>query len=882
MNRFLRPPLKRLFHFKPQLSRIMASSEREVLPKNVVPLHYRVFLDPDLEKYTYTGKVSIDVDVVETSKSVTLNVLDLVLRNPKLGSVSAINTEEDKQAQTAKFTFAEELEAGTKATLSIEFDGTLNDKMCGFYRSVHKDENGVQKVVATTQMEATDCRRAFPCFDEPSLKATFDISIAADPKLTVLSNNSVSKVEKLDNGKQITHFNSTPKMSTYLVAFIVGELNYVESNLFRVPVRVYATPGLENRCQFSADLAAKTLAFFEKTFKCEYPLPKCDMVGLHDFSAGAMENWGLITYRLVDIFYVEGVDSDATKTRVAEVVQHELAHQWFGNLVTMEWWDGLWLNEGFATWMSWYSANNFFPDWNVWETYVNEAYLGCLSLDGLRSSHPIQVEVKNADEVSQIFDHISYLKGSSVIRMVSKFLGEDVFMEGIANYLKKHAYGNTVTSDLWAALSEHSGKDVQKFMNPWVLKTGYPVLSVSDVAKDGTVEITQHRYLETGDLKPDEDQTLFTVWLATRKADGSVDQKDMLTNRSGKFKVGSSNDAFFKLNADQTGIYRVKYSDKVLEKLIKEGERGPRSKLSVADRIGVISDLHAFSGTETSTTQLLSLFKAWRLENEANVLTTLISSMVSVGAKLTFETKEFRDLYKKFTKQVITAIAKHIGPQLEQNTDVRLSKLKSVIYSVAVSSDCQFYIDSSLSQFREHKFKVDPDLRSAIYAAVAKYGTEREWRSLLQHYLDGTNGASGNSALRALGNTIDLKRKREILKLVIDGTIRSQDVFYAIGGVTGSDPEGVDIAWEWMTTNWTKLREIFPSSISLMSYIIESIVSKFTKQKQLERVEKFFANKDLKGINMSLAQATERVKINIKYINRDGKNIHKWLKENVM
>jgi aminopeptidase 2 len=270
-----------------------------------------------------------------------------------------------------------------------------------------------------------------------------------------------------------------------------------------------------------------------------------------------MENWGLITYRVVDLLFDAKISGASTKQRVAEVVQHELAHQWFGNLVTMDFWDGLWLNEGFATWMSWYSCDKFYPEWKVWESYVTDTLQGALSLDSLRSSHPIEVPVKRADEVNQIFDAISYSKGSCVLRMISKFIGEDKFMEGIRIYLKKHAYGNTETGDLWAALSQASGKDIEGVMNIWTKKVGYPVVTVTENASDSTIHLKQNRFLRTADVKPEEDTTLYPVFLGLRTESG-VDENLVLSKREESFKVPDL--GFFKLNSEHTSLYWTSYS----------------------------------------------------------------------------------------------------------------------------------------------------------------------------------------------------------------------------------------------------------------------------------------------------------------------------------
>ncbi|KAG9731032.1 hypothetical protein KCU59_g12552, partial [Aureobasidium melanogenum] len=379
---------------------------REVLPKNVKPLHYHLTLEPNLETFQYEGKVVIDLDVVEDTTSISLNTIDIDIKSTEVHSGSKLITSSpklsyDENTQTTTVSFPDTIPAGHKATLTQTFTGTLNDNMAGFYRSSYKGEDGSDKYIATTQMEPTDARRAFPCFDEPALKAEFTITLIADKHLTCLSNMDVAHEKDAHNGKKAVTFNKSPLMSTYLLAFIVGELNMIETDAFRLPVRVFATPDKDiEHGRFSLELAAKTLDFYETKFNSKFPLPKMDMVAIPDFSAGAMENWGLVTYRVVDLLFDEKTSGASTKQRVAEVVQHELAHQWFGNLVTMDFWDGLWLNEGFATWMSWYSCNEFYPEWKVWQGYVTDNLQSALALDSLRSSHPIEVPVKRADEIN--------------------------------------------------------------------------------------------------------------------------------------------------------------------------------------------------------------------------------------------------------------------------------------------------------------------------------------------------------------------------------------------------------------------------------------------------------------------------------------------------
>lgn len=632
--------------------------------------------------------------------------------------------------QTTKISFDKTLSKGSKAQLELKFTGVLNDKMAGFYRSTYKNTDGTEGILATTQLEATDARRAFPCFDEPALKAEFTITIIADKKLTCLSNMDVASETEVETAaginKKAVKFNKSPPMSTYLVAFIVGELNYIETDKFRLPIRVYAPPNSDiEHGRFSLELAARTLEFYEKTFDSKFPLPKMDMVAIPDFAAGAMENWGLITYRVVDVMFDEKTSGASTKERVAEVVQHELAHQWFGNLVTMDFWDGLWLNEGFATWMSWYSCNTFYPEWKVWESYVSDTLQGALSLDSLRSSHPIEVPVKSADQVSQIFDAISYSKGSCVIRMISKYLGEDVFMEGIRRYLKKHAYGNTQTGDLWAALSEASGKDIDKVMDIWTKNVGYPVVTVTENAEDSSIHIKQNRFLRTADVKPEEDKVLYPVFLGIRSKDG-VDETSVLSGREENFKVPSLD--FFKLNADHTSIYRTSYTPERLEKLGKAARDG---LLTVEDRAGMIADAGALAASGyQKTSGVLNLLKGFTSEKQFVVWGEIITRLSAIQGAWMFEDKEVRDGIESFQRELVSDLSHKKGWEFKEDDDHIEQQFKGMLFGNAGLSGDKVVIKAALDMFAKFsegdKTAIHPNIRGSVFAMAIKYGGKKE------------------------------------------------------------------------------------------------------------------------------------------------------------
>jgi aminopeptidase 2 len=709
--------------------------DREVLPTNVKPTSYHLTLEPNLETFEYDGEVAISLNVVEDTTSISLNYLELKIASAKITQGSTvvadapeISTNEDKQIATVSFPTP--LKAGSEATLTLKFTGELNDKMSGFYRSSFKDSKGVTKYLATTQMEPTDARRAFPCFDEPALKAKFTVTLIADKHLTCLGNMDIVSEKDIDgkygNGKKAVTFGETPLMSSYLLAFVVGELNFIQTNAFRLPVRVYAPVGQDiEHGRFSLELASKTLEFYEKAFGAPYPLPKMDMIAIPDFSAGAMENWGLVTYRVVDLLLDEATSSATKKERVAEVVQHELAHQWFGNLVTMDFWDGLWLNEGFATWMSWYSCNAFYPEWKVWQSYVTDNLQSALSLDSLRSSHPIEVPVKRADEITQIFDAISYSKGSCVIRMVSKYLGEDVFMKGIQAYLKKHAFGNTTTADLWAALSEASGKDVQSIMQIWTKEVGHPVVTVTEDAATNSIHVKQNRYLRTNDVKPEEDKTLYPVFLGVRTKDGVSDNL-LLTEREASFPLKDLD--FFKVNADHSGIYRTWYTQ---ERLAKLGQAARDGHLTVEDRTGLVSDTGNLGQSgHQKTSSLLTLLKEFsKSEKEFVVWNEMIAQITSVHLAWLGD-DEVREGLKKFRMDMVQAKAHELGWTFSDADGHTMQQFKPLLFGVAGGLGDETIKNAAFDMFRKFiagdRAAIHPNLRSKVYSIVLTHGTEAD------------------------------------------------------------------------------------------------------------------------------------------------------------
>ncbi|KAG9236474.1 peptidase family M1-domain-containing protein [Amylocarpus encephaloides] len=859
---------------------------REILPGNVVPKHYDITLEPDFKALTYEGTIVLDLDVVEDSTSISLNTLELDIHSTKIlaGSETISSSPTlayDESKQTTKVTFEKTLSKGTKAQMEMKFTGQLNDKMAGFYRSTYKNKDGSEGTLATTQLEATDARRAFPCFDEPSLKAEFTITLIADKDLTCLSNMDVaseSEVQSETSGsiKKVVKFNRSPRMSTYLVAFIIGELNYIETDKFRLPVRVYAPPNQDiEHGRFSLELAAQTLAFYEKTFDSEFPLPKMDMVAIPDFAAGAMENWGLITYRVVDVLFDEKTSGASTKERVAEVVQHELAHQWFGNLVTMDFWDGLWLNEGFATWMSWYSCNIFFPEWKVWQNYVTDTLQGALSLDSLRSSHPIEVPVKRADEVNQIFDAISYSKGSCVLRMISKHLGEEVFMEGIRQYLKKHAYGNTQTGDLWAALGKVSGQNLEETMNIWTRHVGYPVVSVTENESDNTVHVKQNRFLRTADVKPEEDEVLYPVFLGVRTHDG-VDEDLVLSKREDSFRVKDLD--FFKLNADHSGIYRTSYTPARLEKL---GQAARDGLLSVEDRAGMIADAGALAASGyQKTSGVLNLLKGFDSEKEFVVWNEIVSRLGAIQGAWMFEDKKVRDGIESFQRDLVSEKAHEAGWEFKESDDHIEQQFKAMLFGSAGMSGDAVVKKAAKEMFTKFaagdKSAIHPNIRGSVFGMALKYGGKDEYEVILNTYRESRNADERNTALRCLGRAKDPGLIQRTIALPFSGEVKEQDVYLPISALR-THPEGIEALYNWMTENFDILEKKFPAGLSMLGSIVGICTSSFTSKAALDRIHKFFESRSTKGFDQSLAQASDNIRAKDAWLGRDRQDVKDWV-----
>lgn len=711
------------------------------LPTNVQPTCYVLTLEPDLVNHTFTGTEQVAVEVKQSTDTVVLNSLYLEITEASYESSNGSKTPSKEvtfapEVEKVTITFPSELKPGT-GTLHIAFKGTLNDTMKGFYRAKYPSTDGStpDRYVATTQFESTYARFAFPCWDEPAIKATFKVTLVAPKDTLALSNMpEVSRTERED-GKSAVVFDETPIMSTYLLAFIVGKFDHVEtSTKTGVKVRAYTAPGKKEQGLFALDVAARSLDFYTEYFNTPYPLPKCDLVSISDFASGAMENWGLTTYRETAILVDPENTSVDRKQRIALVVAHEIAHQWFGNLVTMEWWTDLWLNEGFATFMEYLAVQSLIPEYKVWTQFVTSELRLALRLDGLKSSHPIQVPVSNPAEIDEIFDDISYAKGSAVIRMLHQFITDEVFRRGMSLYLSRFKYKNAQTQDLWAALQEASSKPVQDVMSTWTKQKGYPIVSVSET-HDGTnrvIKLSQEKFASNGILPEDEKDYQWIVPISIVTSSDSPVQDILLSSRTSEVVIPNLQPGdWVKFNVGTVGVYRVQYSESMLQSLLPAVQS---KKLPPLDRLNILDDLFALVGAgKVSTVHALKVIEAYKDDDDYVVWAAVCSCLAKLNSILSWT--DFQEAYHEWGRRLLVNIHSKVGWEKKPDESHTDTLLRSLVLNMLIGFNDPAVFAEAKRLFEAHANKtmvIPADIRSSVYAAVAKQADEKLFSTMLR------------------------------------------------------------------------------------------------------------------------------------------------------
>ena len=850
------------------------------LPRDIRPVHYDLLLAPDLERFTFDGEVSIRVEIYRDTLEFVLNASDLKIHKAH-ATVDGVDfplwPEMDPEFERVIFRGTRLFEAETTAVLRIHFSGTLNDLLAGFYRSSYRTPAGEERFLATTQFEATDARKAFPCWDEPSVKATFRVAARVPDTFVALSNMPVEREEPLPDGRKDVFFRTTPKMSTYLLHLTTGLFERVSATTQTgVEISVWTVPGRQEEGLFARDVALRLLPWFNNYFGIPYPLPKMDLVAIPDFAAGAMENWGILTYRETALLLPPGESSARTTQRVAIVVAHEMAHQWFGDLVTMSWWDDLWLNEGFASWMEVKAVDYLFPEWKMWDLFLAEDMTEALELDGLEHSHPIEIAVRNPHEINEIFDAISYVKGGSLIRMLECFLGEEIFREGISRYLSQFSYGNACTADLWNALSRVSGREVRKIMESWTRQTGYPVLMVGEGEPPEVLQRPFRNHPRLMDeMKGASEGLSWRVMMGLSLNSGKPVVPHLLADRTGMLPPSPSGGAWQNLNSGHVGFYRVLYPDSLRKKLPEEIRSG---RMSVSDRLGFENDLFAMGRAGLVTLgEYLSCLESFRQEDQYIVWSDIASNLGWLDGLLAFGASW--EPLSRFVVALMRPAFQRVGWDVREGESHQGRLLRSLLLScLGISGDPEIVSGcrDRFDRFLSDRSSLPPDLRLAVFRTVSRHGDAAVHQRFVE--LAGKAGSQEekNRYLAALAASGKEDLLEKTLELSLSGLVRIQDTVSVVSQV-GSNPYGERLAWSFFRDRFDLFRKRYESGGFALQRLVRGVSESFRCREDQRQVEAFFREHPLEGARRTIDQVLETIDLRTEVLEREGKSVSKAL-----
>lgn len=829
------------------------------------PLHYSLNLRLEPETKKFSGTVTIRLRKTgPPSQRITLhqkalNIQSAILtRHDKKGdeqiTIDRINTHnafDELRLHTDKKIFAGQY------TVKITFDGRITDPMNGLY-PCYFTHDGQQKQLLATQFESHHAREVFPCIDEPDAKATFDLVLTTPKDGVVLANTPIQQ-QTVNQNTMTTSFETTPVMSTYLLAFVYGELGYTESKTGRgTIVRAYATPDNVTHTQFAVETAVRCLEFYESYFDIAYPLAKCDMVALPDFASGAMENWGLITYREQTLLVDQRNTSLGTKQYVAMVVAHELAHQWFGNLVTMRWWTDLWLNEGFASWIEYLAIDTLFPDWQMWTQFIASEQQPALKLDALDSTHPIEVAIHHPDEIRSIFDAISYNKGASVIHMLHGYLGADLFRDGLRHYLKKHAYDNADTKDLWTALEDTSGKPVREFMHSWTSLPGFPLLSVKK-QKD-MFHLEQHRFYA---LEPNTPR--IEVWPIPLLAGPEANDQMQATNAQISTHIT-------KFNQGQSGFYRTHYDEASLHAIKKSVPT-----MSPVDRLGILADVfETAKAGYGSTSDAIALLKKYEDEDNAAVWDIIAAQLGDL--RRVMDDEAIRESIKPLIRQLISKQYSRLGWLSKQTDNYFDNLLRPTILALAASADETSVVEEAIKRFTlaTSSESIEPDLRGIVYTTAARHGNLDTFEKLKKFHNQSESSEERTTISAALTAFEQPDITDRALEMIRTNDVRRQDAMYWVA-YSFMNRHAKHATWQWMQSNWQWLDKELGSDLSFFRTPIYAARS-FSNSEFLKEYDAFFEPKRSPSLTRSIDQGREMLQIQIGWKKRDAGSVRSALK----
>ncbi len=860
------------------------------LPKYIKPVKYDLAIEPDLTAQTFSATVVIDIVINEPTNKIYLHSKELTIGTVFIREIVK-SKKTEKESFIPKITYVEKdnvivLESPKKISgsweVSISYTGLIHEDLRGFYISKYDviQKSAVAKgsgetkeeLIGATQFEAIDARRALPCFDEPEMKAVFNLKLIVDKQYSAISNTEVIKINNLKRAivsdkisdKTEYVFAPTPLMSTYLLAWCIGKFEKISANSKnKKVVNIYTPLGKAELGRFALSVAPKVLDYFEDYFGIKYPLNKMDLVALPDFASAAMENWGLITFRETCLLMDKKNTAFQNMQWIALVVAHEIAHQWFGNLVTMSWWDDLWLNEGFANYIQYKAVDAIFPEWNIWEEFTQGDMGAALNLDALKSSHPIEVPILDAHNIDEVFDDITYRKGASVIRMLAEYTGEKSFQKGISQYLKANAYKNATTKNLWQFLEKSSGKPVERVMGSWTKQAGFPVVALTDL-KSGTM-CTQCRYYRNRIImnKKNENQ-LWPIPMDDGKSTYLMPAKNSTKIEFDKNAVT--------LNDKESNLIYIDYSSSFVE---KQKIAIQNKKLNPIQRMGLIRNMLALAGCgKASTTEVIEFIKFYKKEDHHIVLSELWGAMIKIehifGNDIVIK-KELR----KFYLNIFENFWKYFSWDTKNND----YKMRSVtILNAGYKLGYEKIINEALDKYRDNKITIPPHLRGGVYRIVVRYGTKDDnlnlWKILEKETLQ-------EEKLRIIGSfgaVLKAKDILEVLEYYNSDKVRTQDTPLLILRLL-NETNHPEIVYNFIQHHWGEFVDKYGGGGHLLPRIISGLAS-IIDAPTLKHMKDFFKKYPAPGTKMTLDQVYEKIEGSLAWQKQDEKELKKYLNKN--
>lgn len=843
------------------------------LPSDVIPYHYNLFIKAYVKQLKYEGKQEAFFKVTKPTNVVIVHIKQMTVDSV---SVKSLATNSNiKVARTFPFpeneyyvTVLEENMAVGDYSITLQFKSDVSRLLTGFYKSSYK-QDGTERVLLTTKFQPTDARKAFPCFDEPDLKATFNVTMD-HPSSHKARSNMPGTTSQVDAERSITTFGKTVKMSTYLICFIVSQFEFKYEGKSgignNVTIAVWSRPDYINSTAYAYNTTYEMLTFFEEFLRVPYPMPKLDNFAIPDYGSGATEHWGIITYRETRLLYIPGVSSPSNQKSTAGILAHELAHLWFGNLVTCKWWNDLWVQEGMASYLEYYAMNKSHPEWNMIDRFLSSDWKTGISLDSLASSHPISQPVNHPKQIKEIFDSITYNKGSSLFQMLDHFLGVEKFRQGLNLYLTRHQYTGATVDDLWQAFSNVTNKDIKKMMDTWTHQMGFPVILINKTDAS-TFQISQKHFLIDPNAvvsRPSKFKHQWIVPFTYATSDILTEKKEyLLESKTVEIKSSAS---FMLGNYHHRGFYRVNYDKRGWQAITDEINKN-FSTFYPTDRAGIIDDAFALARSgEISYSTALNLLSF--VENDTNsivwsmmldnldFLGTVLSSQKAYKYYKTFLTKKIEPMYKK---------SKYMGTACYLGLEQAVTDVKKLFQAWMVNDTA-----------------VPADVRSTVYSCALAHGDETEWNFVFKKFMTTDNPSERSKLQSALSKTRNIWLLQKWLKHTLNSSIvRPQDTVYVIRNVAANNPVGKYLAWTFASENWQAIMSIAKENNFHVAVLTSGLTSQFTTQFDLDQVEELWRKyPDAGSGKQARQQGIEKIKSNIDWLKKNYIDVEKWFKEN--